>query len=100
MVGVGNVVDAEIEGIQFVAMEDVVDAHAEAAFDIGVTSAEERGGEERIVEATGEVAVGIGNRYVIEVAADDDRMGRGIDGFSDFPSLRGALDKIGGEFCV
>ena len=86
MVGIGDAVEAEVRGAEGGTCEDVVDADArneggtteprnKGSTDVGVAGAEERGGEEGILEAAGEMAVGVGGRYVVEIAADDDGIG-------------------------
>ena len=104
VVGIRDAVDAEVRGAEHRVGKDVVDADAGAeggvmeprkggTADIGVAGAEEGGGEEGVLEAFGEAAVGVRSRYVVEIAADDDGVGRGVDSGPDGLHLR----RTGGE---
>ena len=75
VVRVGNMVNPEVEGIQLGAVEDIIDANAEVALDVGVSCLKERGGEEGVSESASDVSVGVRDGHVVEIAADDDRIG-------------------------
>ena len=99
VVGVGERVDAEIGGTERGRMEDIIDADAQVVTDIGVAKGEGMSAAEKcIVEAARELAVGVRNGHVVEIATDDDRIRRGVDLCPHTCHLLGALGVARGEF--
>ena len=100
--GADGVVVGEVEGISAVGegvegggVEDVVDAEGGEFADVGVADASAFF-DEAVAHVAAEEVVGVGERSVVEVAAENDGVGRGIGvGFED-GGLAGAAF-VGGD---
>jgi hypothetical protein len=98
MVGAGRTVGTERDGDKRGGAEDIVDADAEPVPDKSVAEPEVGGAEETVLKSHTESKIGDGERYVVEVAENNDGIRRSLYTAVHFPRLCTAETACGLKF--